>query len=359
MSIPITKTSSPKKKYEDESKLGFGNVFTDHMFIADYDDARGWHDARIVPYQPFSIDPASPVLHYSLEVFEGLKAYHYPNGEIGLFRPKKNCARLNRSAVRMCLPQIDEKLQLEAIETLVDLDRDWVPKSSGTSLYIRPALIGDGERIGLNKAQRHIYFIICSPSGSFYPNGIQPLRIHIEDTYVRAVVGGTGAVKTGGNYSGSLLAAMIAKEKGYDQVLWLDGRENRYIEEVGAMNVMFVIDGVLVTPETDGSILEGITRTSVLDLAGSLGIPTCERKLSIDELFGAYRTGALTEAFGTGTAAVISPVGEFEYKGETIGLGKEIGPVAKLMYDTLTGIQTGRIPDEHGWTRIVPRMQKP
>jgi len=357
MGIPILKTTAPKAKYTDESKLGFGRVFTDHMFICDYADNRGWHDARIVPYQPFSIDPASPVLHYSLEVFEGLKAYHYENGNVGLFRPELNCARLNRSAERMCLPPIGADLQLEAIETLVDLERDWVPHSSGTTLYIRPSMIGDGNRLGINKAQRHIFYIICSPSGSFYPNGIQPLRIYIEDAYVRAVAGGTGCVKTGGNYASSLLAAMNAKERGFDQVLWLDGRENRYIEEVGAMNVMFVIDGVLTTPAINGSILDGITRMSVLELAEGLGLPTCERAISIDELFAASRSGALTEAFGTGTAAVVSPIGEMEFKGKTIRLGETIGPVAKIMYDTLTGIQTGRIPDERGWTRVVPRLQ--
>lgn len=356
MSIPITKTASPRGKVKEDASLGFGRVFTDHMFIADYDDERGWHNSRIVPYQSFSIDPASPVLHYSLEVFEGLKAYHYENEEVGLFRPELNCARMNRSAERMCLPPIGVDRQLEAIETLVDLERSWVPKSSGTSLYIRPTMIGDGNRLGINKAQRYIFFIICSPSGSFYPNGIQPLRIHIEDAYVRAVAGGTGCVKTGGNYASSLLAATNAKERGYDQVLWLDGRENRYIEEVGAMNVMFVIDGVLVTPAINGSILDGITRMSVLDLARSLGIPFSERTLAVEELFEAYRSGALTEAFGTGTAAVISPIGELEFKGERILLGTEIGPVAKTMYDTLTGIQTGRIPDERGWTRIVPHL---
>ncbi len=356
MHIQIQKTELPKEKYTDESKLGFGSLFTDHMFIADYNEAQGWHDARIVPYQPFSIDPASPVLHYSLEVFEGLKAYRYENGEVGLFRPELNCARLNQSAERMCLPQIDEALQLAAIETLVDLERDWVPSSSGTSLYIRPAMIGDGSRLGINKAQRHIFFIICSPSGSFYPNGIKPVRIHIEDRYVRAVIGGTGNVKTGGNYAASLLAAMKAKEKGFDQVLWLDGRENRNIEEVGAMNVMFVLDGKLVTPSLDGSILGGITRRSVLELAQSLGYQTVERAIPVDELFSAYHSGKLTEAFGVGTAAVISPIGELEYKGESILLGSTIGPVAKVLYDTLTGIQTGRLPDPYGWTHVVPRV---
>jgi branched-chain amino acid aminotransferase len=354
MDIPITKTTLPKAKYTDESRLGFGTVFTDHMFIANHDAQRGWHDARVVPYGPLMLDPASPVLHYSIEIFEGLKAYRYENGEIGLFRPEQNAARMNRSAYRMCLPPIDQELQLAAIETLVDLERDWVPHSEGTTLYLRPTMIGDGNRLGVHSAQKHIYFIICSPSGSFYPNGIKPVRIHIEDAYVRAVRGGTGNAKTGGNYASSLRAAVLANEKGYDQVLWLDGRENRYIEEVGAMNTMFVIDGVLTTPAINGSILEGITRMSVLELAESFGIKTSERAIPVEELFEAYRAGALTEAFGTGTAAVISPIGELEYKGDSILLGSEIGPVAKKMYDTLTGIQTGRLADTRGWTRVVP-----
>ena len=254
----------------------------------------------------------------------------------------------------MCLPPIGADLQLEAIETLVDLERDWVPHSSGTTLYIRPSMIGDGNRLGINKAQRHIFYIICSPSGSFYPNGIQPLRIYIEDAYVRAVAGGTGCVKTGGNYASSLLAAMNAKEKGFDQVLWLDGRENRYIEEVGAMNVMFVINGVLTTPAINGSILDGITRMSVLELAESIGMPACERAISIDELFAAYRSGALTEAFGTGTAAVISPVGELYYKGQKAVVNNgEIGALTQKLYDTLTGIQWGRLEDPFDWSRVI------
>ncbi|HWQ59300.1 MAG TPA: branched-chain amino acid aminotransferase [Clostridia bacterium] len=355
MNIPIERTVLPKAKYEDESKLGFGSVFTDHMFIANHDGEHGWHDARIIPYQPLTIDPASPVLHYSIEIFEGLKAYRYDDGEVGLFRPEENAARMNRSAYRMCLPPIDEELQLAAIEALVDLERGWVPRSPGTTLYLRPTMIGDGNRLGVHSAQKHIYFIICSPSGSFYPNGITPVRIHIEDAYVRAVRGGTGNAKTGGNYASSLRAAEIARAKGYDQVLWLDGRENRYIEEVGAMNTMFVIDGTLVTPAINGSILEGITRMSVLELAEDFGIKTVERAIPVEELFEAHRAGVLTEAFGTGTAAVISPIGELEYKGESIDLGESIGPVAQRMYDTLTGIQTGRLPDSRGWTRLVKR----
>lgn len=353
--IPIIRTESPKPKCADARTLGFGTIFTDHMFVARHDGKRGWHDARIVPYGPLAIDPASPVLHYATEVFEGLKAYRYANGEVGLFRPEENAARMNRSARRMCLPEIDKELQLAALETLVDLERDWVPDAPDTALYLRPTMIGDGCRLGVHAAQEHIYFIICSPSGSFYANGIKPVRIYIEDAFVRTVRGGTGNAKTGGNYAASLLAAVRANEKGFDQVLWLDGRENRYVEEVGAMNTMFVIDGTLVTPALSGSILEGITRKSVLELAQDFGLKTEERALPVDELFEAHRAGLLSEAFGVGTAAVISPIGELAYKGESIHLGAEIGPVAKRFYDTLTGIQTGRLPDTRGWTRVVAR----
>ena len=358
MAIPIIRTSLPRQCRTEDCSLGFGCEFTDHMFLCDYDEEQGWHDARIVPYQPLSLDPASPVLHYSLEVFEGLKAYAYDNGEIGLFRPEENAARLNRSAARMCLQPVDESLQMEALETLVDLERGWVPRASGTSLYLRPTLIGDGRQLGICRAKKHTFYIICSPSGAFYAKGITPLRIRIEDTYVRAVSGGTGEAKTGGNYAASLLATIAAKEQGFDQVLWLDGRERRYVEEVGSMNVMFVIGGVLVTPELDGSILAGITRKSVLALARQTGMQVSERRVPVEELFDDYRAGRLTEAFGTGTAAVISPIGELDYQGAVIRLGGEIGPVARKMYDTLTGIQTGRLPDEFGWTRIVPRRAR-
>ena len=357
MGIPIDRAPLTLQNRKEDCALGFGCDFTDHMFIANFDEEQGWHDARIVPYQPLSLDPASPVLHYSLEVFEGLKAYSHDDGEIGLFRAEENIARLNRSAARMCLPQVDEAMHMEALETLVDLERGWVPRAAGTSLYLRPTLIGDGRQLGLCKAQKHLFFIICSPSGAFYSKGISPLRIRIEETYVRAVAGGTGEAKTGGNYAASLLATIAAKQQGFDQVLWLDGRERRYIEEVGSMNVMFVIGGVLVTPELDGSILSGITRKSVLALARKFDIPVSERRISVEELFEDYRAGQLTEAFGTGTAAVISPIGELDYRGSLIRLGGEIGPVARLMYDTLTGIQTGRLPDEFGWTRIVARKR--
>lgn len=355
MHIPITKNPAPKAKYENEKNLGFGTVFTNHMFLVRHDAQNGWHDAKIVPYAPLQIDPAAPVLHYAITVFEGMKAYRRENGEVALFRPEQNAARLNRSAARICMPTIPEELQLEAFEALVDLERDWVPGSEGTSLYLRPTMIGDGSRLGVAPAPQHLYYIICAPSGAYYANGIKPVRIYIEDAYVRAVRGGTGTAKTGGNYAASLLAANLAAKQGYDQVLWLDGRENRYIEEVGAMNTMFVIDGTLVTPALSGSILEGITRMSVLQLAQDMGMRVEERPFSVEELLAAGESGKLTEAFGTGTAAVISPIGELTYKDETIRLGTEIGPVAKKLYETLTGIQSGRLPDPYGWTRMVPR----
>ena len=355
MQIPITKNLFPKAKYQDESALGFGTVFTNHMCLIHHDEEKGWHNAKIIPYGPLHIDPASPILHYAVDIFEGMKAYRYDNGEVGLFRPEQNVARMNRSAERMCMPTIPEDLQLEAIEALVDLERDWVPGSDGTSLYIRPTMIGDGSRLGVGPAQKHIYYIICSPSGRYYANGIKPVRIHIEEAFVRTVRGGTGTAKTGGNYAASLLAASIAAKRGYDQVMWLDGRENRYIDEVGAMNIMFVIGGKLVTPALTGSILDGITRMSVLELARDAGVGVEERQIAVDELFETGASGTLTEAFGTGTAAVISPIGELAYKDKTIHLGKEIGPVAKMFYDSLTGIQCGRLPDTRGWTRVVPR----
>jgi len=355
MQIPITRNPLPKAKYTNERTLGFGTVFTNHMCIIHHDEEKGWHNAKIVPYGPLHIDPASPILHYAVDIFEGMKAYRYETGEVGLFRPEQNAARMNRSAARMCMPEIPEELQLQAIEALVDLERDWVPETAGTSLYIRPTMIGDGSRLGVGPAPKHIYYIICSPSGPYYANGIVPVRIHIEDAFVRTVRGGTGTAKTGGNYAASLLAASIAAKRGFDQVMWLDGRENRYVDEVGAMNIMFVIDGKLVTPALTGSILDGITRASVLTLARDAGICVEERQISVDELYEASDAGLLTEAFGTGTAAVISPIGELEYKGRAIHLGKEIGPVAKQIYEELTGIQSGRLADTRGWTRVVAR----
>lgn len=350
LEIKIVKTEHPKAKPADESSLGFGKVFTDHMFIAENTVGKGWHDARIVPYGPLMIDPASPVLHYSQEIFEGLKVYRRKDGGIQMFRPMENALRMNRSAERICMPPLDPDFQVLAMKTLVEMEQDWIPSTEGTSLYLRPMMIADGAELGVHPAKHFLYVIICSPSGSYYKNGMQPIRIHIEDRYVRAVKGGTGAAKTGGNYAASLKATFDAAEKGFDQVLWLDGRENKYVEEVGAMNMMFVMDGKIVTAPLEGNILAGITRKSILQLAQDKGYETEERRISVAELFEAYERGGLTEAFGTGTAAVISPVGELEYQGKSMILNnREIGPISQEMYNSLVGIQRGELPDTHNW----------
>lgn len=354
LEIKIIKNENPKCKPADESKLGFGKYFTDHMFIVEYTEGKGWHDARIQPYGPLMIDPASPVLHYSQEIFEGLKAYRRADGHIQMFRPMENAMRMNRSAERMVMPQLDPEFQVKAMKLLVETEQDWVPHRGGTSLYLRPTMISDGAELGVHPAKHYLYYIICSPAGSYYKNGMAPVNIHIEDSYVRAVKGGTGAAKTGGNYSASLRAAYEASKNGFDQVLWLDGKQNKYVEEVGAMNMMFVIDHKLCTAPTGGSILPGITRKSVLRLAADMGLEIEERPISVAELYEAYTKGQLTEAFGTGTAAVISPVGLLEYRGDVIRLsGGEIGPVAQAIYDKLTGIQWGKEPDLYGWIEQV------
>ena len=351
LEIKLVKTTTPKQKPADEASLGFGKFFTDHMFIAEYTVGKGWHDARIVPYGPLSIDPASPVLHYGQEIFEGLKAYRRKDGGIQLFRPMENALRMNRSAERICMPPLDPEFQVKAMKMLIQLEEDWIPSSEGTSLYLRPMMIADGAELGVHPAKHFLYVIICSPSGAYYKNGMQPLRIHIEDYYVRAVKGGIGSAKTGGNYAASLKATFDAAEKGFDQVLWHDGRENKYVEEVGAMNMMFVIDGKIVTAPLEGSILAGITRKSILRLAQDKGYQTEERRISVQELFDAYERGGLTEAFGTGTAAVISPVCEMEYQGKSMVLNDhKIGNISQEMYDTLVGIQRGDLPDTYGWT---------
>ena len=355
MDIKITRTENPKVKPTDESNLGFGRIFTDHMFIVEYDKGIGWHDARIVPYGPLCLDPASPVFHYAQEIFEGTKAYRLPNGEVGSFRLIDNARRMNRSADRTCMPALDEDFQVEAISRLIDLDRDWVPSSEGTSLYIRPTMIADGKSLGAHSAERFIYFVICAPSGSYYPDGMKPVRIRIEQRYVRAVKGGMGRAKTGGNYAASFKATKEAMDAGFNQVLWLDGREQKYVEEVGAMNMMFVIDGKIVTAELGDTILPGVTRDSVITLAKDRDMIVEERRISVKELYEAHAEGRLTEAFGTGTAAVISPVGELQYMGESIIINnREIGSVAQMFYDILTGIQRQTVEDIHGWIAVIP-----
>ena len=350
MEIKITKAASLKKKPED-SVLGFGKYFTDYMFLMDYTPDKGWHDARIVPFGPLEIHPACTALHYGSEIFEGLKAYRRPDGGIQLFRPIENIRRMNRSAERLCLPQIPEDMFMEGMTTLVKMEEAWVPHSPNTSLYIRPFMIGNDENLGVHSVHHATFIIILSPVGSYYKEGLNPVKIMIEDQDVRAVRGGTGEAKCGGNYAASNRAGERAEQKGYSQVLWLDGVERKYIEEVGAMNVLFLINGVVVTPELRGSILPGITRKSIIELLRSEGFPVEERLVSVDELAKAMADGTLEEAFGSGTAAVVSPIGALIYKDkEYVVNGGKIGKLTQHLYDTLTGIQWGKTEDKFGWT---------
>jgi len=342
------------KEKPDMSNLGFGNYYTDHMFVMDYTDGIGWHDARIVPYAPFLMDPACMVLHYGQTTFEGLKAYKGKNGQIRLFRPEKNMERLNRSNERVCIPQFDGPFVVEAIKKLVKIDESWIPTEPGTSLYIRPFVIAMDSHVGVHPSHTYRFFVILSPVGSYYAEGINPVKIYVEDMYCRAVKGGLGFAKTAANYAASLKAQEVAEQRGYTQVLWLDGIEKKYIEEVGTMNVMFVINGEVITPEINGSILEGITRMSSIELLRKAGYTVTERKISIQEVVEAAKNGTLNEAFGTGTAAVISPIGELYFEGEKIVVNNgEIGPVSHTIYDTITGIQSGEKEDEMGWITLV------
>ena len=350
MEIKVLRTLHPKEK-PNSSALGFGKVFTDHMFIMDWSSDIGWHDARIVPFANLSIHPASTVLHYGSEIFEGLKAYRRADGEVQMFRPIENVRRLNNSAERLCLPQIPEEDALQILDTFVSIEKDWTPDKEGTSLYLRPFMFGNDESLGVHAVHHAKFVIIASPVGSYYKEGISPVKIMIEDRDVRAVRGGTGYAKCGGNYAASNRAGEHAEQLGYSQVLWLDGVERKYIEEVGAMNVMFKIDGEIVTPALTGSILPGITRKSCIEVLKSEGYTVSERLLSVDELGEALKNGTLEEAWGCGTAAVVSPIGELCYKDVkyTINGGK-IGEVTQHLYDALTGIQWGKLPDTKGWT---------
>ena len=353
MEIKITKAAVLKEK-PDSSTLGFGKIFTDHMFMMDWNSEKGWYNARIVPFSNLSIHPASTVLHYGSEIFEGLKAYRRTDGKVQLFRPIENIRRMNRSAERLCLPQIPEDLAMEVLEKFVELEQDWTPSAEGTSLYLRPFMFGNDESLGVHAVHNATYAIIASPVGSYYAEGINPVKIMIEDEDVRAVRGGTGYAKCGGNYAASNRAGERAAQQGYSQVLWLDGVERKYIEEVGAMNVMFKIDGKIVTPMLSGSILPGITRMSCIAVLKEKGYEVEERLLSIDELAEAMQNGKLEEAGGCGTAAVVSPIGELCYKGVKHAVNNgEIGEVTQMLYDTLTGIQWGKIEDTFGWTKQI------
>ena len=350
MNISITRTTCPKEK-PDSSTLGFGKIFTDHMFMMDYNVEKGWYNARIIPFANISIHPASTVLHYGSEIFEGLKAYRRADGTVQLFRPMENIRRMNNSAERLCLPQIPEEDALEALTKFVEFEQDWTPSANGTSLYLRPFLYGNDETLGVHAVHNATFVIIASPVGSYYKEGINPVKIMIEDQDVRAVRGGTGYAKCGGNYAASNRAGKRAEEQGYSQVLWLDGVERKYIEEVGAMNVMFKIAGEIVTPMLSGSILPGITRKSCIEVLKNEGYTVHERLLSIDELKEAMENGTLEEAWGCGTAAVVSPIGELFYQGVHYPVNNgQIGEVTQHLYDTLTGIQWGRVEDTYGWT---------
>ena len=351
--IKITRASVLKEK-PASSTLVFGKSMTDHMFIVDYDEGQGWHDPRIVPYGPLQIDPAAKVLHYAEEIFEGLKAYRTADGTIQLFRPLDNIARMNKSAERLCLPQIPEELALAGITELVKLERDWVPHEEGTSLYIRPFMIGTDPALGVHSSHHVQYIVIVCPVGAYYPEGLAPVKIYVESEDVRAVKGGTGMAKTGGNYAASLRAGDRAEKQGYSQVLWLDGVHRKYIEEVGAMNVMFKVNGKILTPDLNGSVLDGITRRSCIQLLKDWGYEVEERRISAEELFEAAENGTLEEAWGTGTAAVVSPIGELAEGDKKVTIsGNKIGPVTQRLYDELTGIQWGRVADPHGWTMKV------
>lgn len=353
LNIKVEKTTNPKTK-PDANNLVFGHNFTDHMFIMDYTEGIGWHDPRVIPYQPISLDPSTMVLHYGQAIFEGLKAYKAKDGRVLLFRPNKNMERINISNERICIPPIDEDFAIEAIRTLVNIDKDWIPEAEGTSLYIRPFIIATDPYLGVRPSNTYMFMIILSPVGMYYPEGINPVKIYVEPNYVRAVKGGIGFAKTPGNYAASLKAQVEAEVKGYTQVLWLDGIERKYIEEVGTMNVFFKIKGEVVTPALEGSILAGITRDSTIALLKHWGIPVVERRISIEEIFEAQAKGTLEEAFGTGTAAVISPIGELNWAGNKILINEgKTGELSARIYDTITGMQNGSLADELGWIMVL------
>ena len=346
--IKITRATTLKQK-PDQSKLGFGQYFTDHMFIMEYTEGKGWENARIVPFDYIPIHPASTVLHYGAEIFEGMKAYKTADG-YQMFRPRENIKRMNDSAERLCLPAIPEDLTLKALTELINIDYDWIPEQEGTSLYIRPFMYGNDETLGVHAVHRATFAIILSPVGAYYAEGLNPVKISIESEDVRAVRGGTGYAKCGGNYAASMRAGKRAAAKGFSQVLWLDGVERKYIEEVGAMNVMFKINGEIITPMLTGSVLPGITRKSCIEILREWGYKVSERLISVDELIGAAENGTLEEAWGTGTAAVISPIGHLVYKDvDHVVAENKIGDLAQKLYNELTGIQWGKVEDKRDW----------
>jgi branched-chain amino acid aminotransferase len=348
--IAITRTANPRQAPADET-LTFGKVFSDHMFLMNYEVGKGWHKPRIEPYGPFTLDPATCVLHYGQAIFDGLKAFRGNDGQIRLFRLADHARRLNRSAHYLCIPEIDAAMVEESIRALVEVDRRWVPSLPGTSLYIRPTVIATETFLGVHPSHSYLYYVIVGPVGAYYKEGMNPVRILASDTYVRAVRGGLGAAKTMANYAASLFGAEEAAKAGYTQVLWLDGVEHKYLDEVGTMNIMLKIGDEVITPPLNGAILAGITRDSVLTLLRDWGLRVSERPIAIDDVIAAARAGTL-EMWGTGTAAVISPVGELGYKGERYIInGGQTGPLTQKLYDTIVGIQYGTALDPHGWAR--------
>lgn len=350
MDILITKTTTPKTKPPD-AELGFGKYFTDHLFAMDYSAEKGWHDARVQPYAPFSLDPAAGVFHYGQAMFEGAKAFRGADGRIRLFRPESHAHRMATGAPRLCMPHPTEAQMIAAVRALVKTDADWVPRSEGTALYLRPTLIATEGFLGVRPATQYRYFVIASPVGNYYGGkGLKPVRIWVETSDVRAARGGLGSTKAGANYVASLHAAQRAKKAGYDQVLWLDGKDHELVEEVGTMNVFFLIGSSLVTPPLSDSILAGVTRDSVLQLARDMGLKVEERPISVKELRAAQQNGSLKEVFGTGTAAVISPVGELAFAGESLVINNgQAGPTALKLYDEITSIQRAVKPDRYNW----------
>ncbi len=354
IAVTLATQEQRRKKPGDESSLGFGKVFSDHMFLMNYREGTGWHDARIIPYQPLSLDPAAMVFHYGQEIFEGLKAYRWPRGTVCLFRPEAVFTRMNLSARRLCMPQLPVEDALAAVTALLRVDRDWIPGTRETSLYIRPTMIATESGLGVRPSAEYLFFIITGPVGSYYARGLAPVRILVEETHIRAAKGGLGEVKAGANYAASLLAAKNARESGYDQVLWLSAGGRGEVEEVGTMNIFFVIGDEIVTPPLSGSILPGVTRDSVLRIARGFGWNVSERQIGMEEIVRAGADGTLREAFGTGTAAVVSPVGALRYRGEELMVnGGAPGEISRKLFDEITGIQYGEIEDRYGWVHRV------
>jgi branched-chain amino acid aminotransferase len=354
MEIKIQKNTNTKINNVNWNDLRFGVYFSDHVFMADYYNGK-WNDQRIEPYGPMPVEPTLCTLHYGQTIFEGMKAFRTKSGGVNLFRPIMNARRMNHSAERLCIPQFDENDFVEAACRIVKMEQAWIPKERGQSLYLRPLSYGSGNFLGVHASDKYRFIIICSPVASYYAEGLAPIKIKVADEFVRAVRGGLGSAKTAANYAASLYAAKKAKEEGYAQVLWLDAVTHEFVDEVGAMNIMFVIDNEIVTPPlSQGTILAGVTRDSVLTLAKDWGMKVSERTLSIDEIFDAHKSGRLKEVFGTGTAAVISPVGMLEFKGEKIMINdNKIGTISQRLYDTITGIQYGEIEDKFGWNVAV------